>query len=129
MDFAGIIVGAAIGVGGMIAKEKIFEQNPNAGTQNTKKEADLLSDENEKLRKRIKEAERQIEDLMAENQKLHRQYKEKDDDHDDLEDELDNAKAEIKKQRMQNEELLRKINEYKLACDSYENEIAELKKH
>ena len=58
MDFAGIIVGAAIGVGGMIAKEKIFEQNPNAGTQNTKKEADLLSDENEKLRKRIKEAER-----------------------------------------------------------------------
>lgn len=129
MDIAGIIVGAAIGVGGMIAKEQFFDKNTNTAIQNAKKEAELLSDENEKLRKRIKEAEMQIEDLMVENQKLHRQYKEKDNDHDDLEDELDKAKAEIKKQRMQNEELMRKINEYKLACDSYENEIAELKKH
>ena len=129
MDFAGIIVGAAIGVGGMIAKEKLFDSKANASSQSAKKEADILSDENEKLRKRIKEAERQIEDLMAENQKLRRQYKEKDEDHDDLEDELDKTKAEVKNLRTQNEELMRKINEYKLACDSYENEIAQLKQH
>ena len=53
MDFAGIVLGAAIGVGGMIAKEKIFDQKTNAATQNAKKEADLLSDENEKLRKKM----------------------------------------------------------------------------
>ena len=129
MDFAGIIVGAAIGVGGMIAKEKLFDSKANASSQSAKKEADFLSDENEKLRKRIKEAERQIEDLMAENQKLHRQYKEKDNDHDELEDELDKAKSEIKKLRLQNEELIHKVSEYKLACNSYENEIANLKQH
>ena len=127
MDFAGFIVGAAIGVGGMVVKEKLFDSKANASTQSAKKEADFLSDENEKLRNRIKEAERQIEDLMAENQKLHRQYKEKDEDHDDLEDELDKVKSDVKKLRLQNEELLRKINEYKLACDNYENEIAILK--
>ena len=127
MDFAGIIIGAAIGIGGMMAKEKFFDGKENVTSQNAKNESDALCDENEKLRKRNKEAERQIEDLLAENQKLRRQYKEKDDDHDDLEDELDKAKSEAKKLRQQNDELLRKIQEYKLACDSYENEIANLK--
>lgn len=129
MDFTGIVVGAAIGVGGMLIKDKLVSSKTSQTAQNAKKEADLLSDENEKLRKRIKEAEGQIEDLMAENQKLHRQYKEKDDDHDELEDELDKAKSEIKKLRSQNEELVCKIKEYKLACDSYENEITNLKQH
>lgn len=129
MDISGIILGTAIGVGCMIAKNTLNDAQKNKEAQQMKNEADILSDENEKLRKRIKEAERQIEDLLAENQKLHRQYKEKDDDHDELEDELDKAKSEIKKLRMQNEELLHKINEYKLVCDNYENEIANLKNH
>ena len=37
MDFAGIIVGAAIGVGGMIAKEKLFDSKANASSQVQKK--------------------------------------------------------------------------------------------
>lgn len=122
----GLLVGAAIGVGAMVAKDKLVGQNQSKGSKSNA-EADALSDENEKLRKRNKEAERRIEDLMAENEKFRRQYKDKDDDQDDLEDELAKAKSEAKKLRAQNDELLRKIQEYKLACDSYENEIANLK--
>ena len=122
----GFIIGAALGVGGMIAKDKLAGQNQTFGTK-PNPEADALSDENEKLRKRNREAEIRINDLMAENEKLHRQSKDKDEDQDDLEYDLAKAKSEIKKLRAQNDELLRKIQEYKLACDSYENEINNLK--
>lgn len=127
--FTGLIIGAALGVGGMIAKDKLAGQNQASGTSSNKlnSEAEALSDENEKLRKRNREAERRIDDLMAENEKLRRQFKDKDDDQDDLEDDLAKAKAEVKKLRAQNDELLRKIQEYKLVCDSYENEINNLK--
>lgn len=125
--FTGLIIGVALGVGGMMAKEKFFDGKENVTSQNAKNELDALSDENEKLRKRNREAEKRIDDLMAENEKLRRQFKDKDDDQDDLEDDLAKAKAEVKKLRVQNDELLRKIQEYKLACDSYENEINNLK--
>ena len=68
MDISGIILGTAIGVGCMIAKNTLIDAQKNKEAQQMKNEADILSDENEKLRKRIKEAERQIEDLLAENQ-------------------------------------------------------------
>ena len=44
-----------------------------------------------------------------------------------MQDELDDVKAEAKKLRMQNDELCRKIQEYKSACESYELEINRLK--
>lgn len=121
-----LIVGAAIGaVGGAVAKDKLGGTN----NQLLKLQNDLnsISEENEKLRKRYKEAERQVEDLLAEKSKLQRASASNSDDKDDMEDELDEAKRRIKKLTALNDELLRKVQEYKEACSSYENEIATLK--
>lgn len=121
-----LLVGAAIGaVGGAVAKDKLSGTN----NQLAKLQNDLnsVSEENEKLRKRYKEAERQVEDLLAEKNKLQRASKSNSDDKDDMEDELDEAKLKIKKLTVQNDELMRKLQEYKAACSSYENEIAALK--
>lgn len=116
---AGLIVGAA---GGAYFKEHAGSSS-NAQT-NSITELDSLSDENEMLRRRYKEAERQIEDLLSENEKLRRTSKVSDDDKDDLEDDLADAKAKIKKLTAQNEDLMRKITEYKEICASYEAKLA-----
>lgn len=120
-----LLIGVGLGVGGMIVKDKLAP----GGQQGTQVQTELntLSDENEKLRRRYKEAERQIEDLLAENAKLKKMSKTDNDDKDDLEDSLDNAKSQIKKLTAQNDELLRKVQEYKLACENYEAEINRLK--
>lgn len=122
-----LLIGAALGVGGMVAKNKVIDNNTSTSSSNLQKELDALSDENEKLRKRSKEAERQVEDLLAENQKLRKTSRATDDDRDDLEDELDSAKSKVKKLTQQNDELLRKIAEYKSVCENYEAEINRLK--
>ncbi len=122
MEMVELIVGAAVGaVGGYMAKDKL------SGTSNevSKLQIELnsLSDENEKLRKRSKESERQVEDLLAENRKLRRSVKDQEDNSDDIEDELYTAKAKIKKLTQQNNELLCKLQEYKELCASYKNEL------
>lgn len=120
--FGGIVVGGIVGV---LAKDKIMGSSPNEKKQ--KNEIDTLCDENEKLSKRNKELERQVEDLLSELGKVRKQAQNADDDHDALEDDFDRAKKELKSIRMQNEELVRKIKEYKTACESQEAEIAYLK--
>lgn len=123
-----LIVGAAIGAGGMLLKDKMSSEQSDMAINKLKSEINSLSDENEKLRRRYKDMERQVEDLLAESEKLRRQSKTTDEDKDDMEDELDDAKAKVKKLTTQNEELQRKIAEYQSLCQSYENEIATLKK-
>ena len=44
-----------------------------------------------------------------------------------IQDELDSAKKELKSIRLQNDELARKVREYKITCESQEAEIALLK--
>lgn len=127
MNMVELIIGAALGAGGMIAKNKLVDNNTSTSCNNLQNELNALSDENEKLRKRSKEAERQVEDLLAENQKLRKASKATDDDRDDIEDELDSAKAKVKKLTQQNDELIRKIAEYKSVCENYEAEINRLK--
>ena len=83
--------------------------------------------ENEKFRKRNKEMERQIEDLLSENQRLKRGFKNADDSMDDLRDNLSRYQREVSKLRLQNDELCRNIQEYKEACDHYKMEIENLK--
>ena len=121
------IAGVAIGVGGMIAKDKYLENENSAQQQTQQREIDNLCNENEKYRKRNKDLERQVEDLLRENEKLRKCFKDKDDMGDDLEDELSLAKSDIKKLRLQNNDLYRKIQEYKETLDAKEVEISMLK--
>ena len=72
------IAGVAVGVGGMIAKDKYLGNENSAKQQAQQREIDNLCNENEKFRKRNKDLERQVEDLLAENNKLRKQYKAKD---------------------------------------------------
>lgn len=123
-----LIIGVAVGAAaGIYAKDKIFG-NANAEKLNAKQqEIDNLCNENETLHKRNKNLSRQVEDLQIEVERLRRQAKSKDESQDDLRDDLDDAKAEVKKLRTQNDDLYRKLQEYKSTCESYELEIANLK--
>ena len=120
-----LLIGAAIGVGAMVAKEKYMDSKTNSSIEIQLNE---LSDENEKLRRRNKEAERQIEDLLAENEKLRRKAKDVDDNFEDLQDELETTKREINKMQMKNDELSRMVQEYKAVCANYEDQINKINK-
>ena len=122
-----LIVGVAIGAGGMMIKDKVLTSQEEASSAKLQNELNNLSDENEKLRKRNKEAERSIEDLLQEVQSLHKKAKSNNDDCEDLEDVLQTAKNTIKKLTAQNDELLRKISEYKTLCQNYESKLDKLK--
>ena len=65
---------------------------------------------------------------MAEIQKLTRKANDRAASTDDLEDELADAKRKITKLQQQNDDLMRKVQEYKSACDSYEQELSQLKR-
>ena len=121
------VVGAFIagGVAGAIAKDKL---SGNAQQQNNRQaEMDAIYVENEKLSRRNKEMERQVEDLLSELNKVRRKAKENDNNSDDLEDELDKAKRELKNMRLQYDELARKVKEYQSLCKSKDAEIETLK--
>ncbi len=122
------ILGAAVGAGAMIAKDTIGGNNElQKQAIYQKQQMDELFAENEKLRNRNRDAESRIEDLANELQKAKAQFKDKDNNAYELEDDLADAKLKIKKLTQQNDELLRRVQEYKQACESYENEIAQLK--
>ena len=76
---------------------------------------------------RLKDAERQVADLLAANKRLRNQAKDMEADGDDVEDELHSVKAKLKSLIKQNEELNRQIEEYKQVCASQELQINELK--
>lgn len=118
----GIIVG---GVAGVALKDKLVGANVQKDSK--QKEFESLYAENEKFSKRNKELERQVEDLLSELNKVRKKAKDSDDDQDDLQDELDRAKREVKNIRLQNDELARKVKEYKAACEAQEAEISMLK--
>lgn len=118
----GIVIGSVVAV---TLKEKIW----GTQDQNTNKQQELnnLYEENEKFSRRNKELERQVEDLLSELNKVRKKAQIADDDHDDLQDELDRAKKDLKSVRLQNDELVRKVREYKAICESQEAEISLLK--
>lgn len=126
-DMIEFILGTAVGVGGMIVKDKYLGNTSEQQLNSKQKELDSLYAENEKFRKRNKEMERQIEELLSENQKLKRSFKDNDDLMDDLKDSLSRSQKEVNKLRLQNDELCRNIQEYKEACEHYKMEIDNLK--
>ena len=116
---AGAVGGAA--VGSMLSGAKKSE------LERLQRENNRASDENEKLRLRLKEAERQVEDLLAANKRLRNQAKDMEDEGNDVEDELYSAKAKVKSLSKQNEDQKRELEEYKQLCASQELQIKELK--
>lgn len=124
MGFIEYVIGATIGAGGMIVKDKIFGSKSSDELARIKRENDSLSDEVEKFKKRQREAENHIEDLMAENQRLIKKGKEKEESQYDIEDERDALKSKIKKLQAEKEELERKVQEYGNACKALESELS-----
>lgn len=116
---AGAVGGAA--VGSMLSGAKKSE------LERLQRENNRASDESEKLRLRLKEAERQVEDLLVANKRLRNQAKDMEDEGNDVEDELYSAKAKVKSLSKQNEDLKRQLEEYKQLCASQELQIKELK--
>lgn len=123
-----LIIGAAVGaVGGVVVSNKMA--NGDTGEKaRLLREQNLLNEENEKLRKRLKEADRQVEDLLAANKRLRNEAKAMEADGNDVEDELSSAKLKVKSLTRQNDDLQRQLAEYKQVCASYELQIQELKR-
>jgi len=118
----GIVIG---GVAGVALKDKLVgKQGQDTNKQN---EVESLYAENEKFSRRNKELERQVEDLLYELNKVQKKNKDANDYRDDLEDEIDSTRKELKSIRLQNEELIRKVKEYKYTCEAQEAEISFLK--
>ena len=109
------IIGIVVGV---VAISSIKGKGESNQTSSVKRQLDEALTENEKLRKRNKEAERYNEDLLAEIEKLQRKSKGSQEDNEDLQDDLEDAQRKIKKITAENAELLRKINEYKIALET-----------
>ena len=117
---SGLVIG---GVAGVALKDKIVGNSSQNDTK--QRELETLYAENEKFRQRNKEAERQVEDLMIELDRIRKKAKENDEEQENLEDELDKAKLESLRQ--QNDELARKVKEYKDACEVQAAQISLLK--
>lgn len=127
MNMIELILGAAIGVGGMIVKDQFLGNKQSEEYAKAQREINTLSDEVERLKKRNRECETRIEELISENKNLSRKNKERDLSYDDIEDERDVLKSKVKALQLSNDELSRKLQEYKNACESLQNEINTLK--
>ena len=121
------VIGATIGAVGGAAVGSMLSGAKKSELERLQRENNRASDESEKLRLRLKEAERQVEDLLAANKRLRNQAKDMEDEGNDVEDELYSAKAKVKSLSKQNEDLKRKLEEYKQLCASQELKIKELK--
>ena len=125
---AAAIEGNKQALAGGVALSGKLSNGENSEKDRFTRENNRLIEENEKIRKRLKDAERQVEDLIAANKRLRNEAKAIESDGDDMEDELSSAKIKVKSLTKQNEDLLRQLSEYKQVCASYEEQIKELKR-
>lgn len=105
------ITGAALGIAGMFAKDKLLSDENQVKV--SKQELKSLYSENEKLAKRKKELERIVEDLESDLEKEKRKGKSLDYEQDDLQEELEDTQTEIKRLKKANELLKEELEEYK----------------
>lgn len=92
-----------------------------------KRERDKAREDAERFRNRTKEMQAQIDGLVAENGKALKRAKDAESEAEDNEDSADNAKRQVKRLREENERLTRQLADHRAACDSYEQEIKNLK--
>lgn len=118
------VLGAGVGAAGAY----FINKSQNHGSASfSKEELESLYTENEKLRQRSKDAERQNEDLLAELESLHRKMKSSGENQDDLQDDLEDANRKVRNLISENESLKLKVAEYQTACAYLEKEVASLK--
>ena len=123
-DMLSFVLGAGIGAAGTY----FINKSQNQGSASPSKvELESLYAENEKLRQRNKDAERQNDDLLAELESLRRKMKSTSENQDDLQDDLEDAKRKVRNLTSENESHKRKVTEYQTACASLEKEVASLK--
>ena len=87
-----LLIGVAAGAAGGVALSGKLSNGENSEKDRFTRENNRLIEENEKIRKRLKDAERQVEDLIAANKRLRNEAKAIESDGDDMEDELSSAK-------------------------------------
>ncbi len=119
----GFIVGAGVGAVGTY----LMKNHDTKQANTSRVELESIYSENEKLRHRNKEVERQNEDLLSELDKCRCKMKSNGENHEDLQDDLEDALLKVKKLTAENAEMRRKLSEYQTACASLENEIKTLK--
>lgn len=124
-DWIFFLIGLGVGGAGAFLVSVLSSRSIKTSLQG---EMDSINAENEKLRRRYKETERQNEDFLAEIESLRKKLKSNDDDHDDLVDDIEDMKHRLKAMAAENTELKRKLSEYKTACSSMEKEIGILRR-
>lgn len=118
-----IICASVIGGGVIGAVITCFIKNyrNKSKINDLQKKYNKISYENEKFRCKYDEAERHNKDIEAELVKLQCQKKSSVSDKEELQDELDEALKKIKKLTIENNELIRRIEEYKAVLSVVEN--------
>ena len=110
----GVIVGAVI--------TYFIENNRNKSKINDlQKKYNEIINENKKFRHRYSEAEQHNKNYEAELEKSQRQKKSIVSEKEELQDELDDALKKIKKLTIENNKLIRRIEEYKTVISAMEN--------
>lgn len=110
----GVIVGAVI--------TYFIENNRNKSKINDlQKKYNEIINENKKFRHRYSEAEQHNKNYEAELEKSQRQKKSIVSEKEELQDALDDALKKIKKLTIENNELIRRIEEYKTVISAMEN--------
>lgn len=118
-----LIIGLVVGAFGAyyLAKNQI------QSSSKTQVELKTLYDENEKLRKRYKEAERQNEDLLSKLSNARNQLESASDSRDDLKFDLDEVQCKLSKALKENADMKAKLQEYEEALATLERRIVTIK--
>lgn len=118
------IAGAAVGATVMVAKD--FLSGKSKGREVNISQINEEEEKIEKLQKRNRELERQIEDLLASNKKMYNQQSHSKDNLDNLQDKIEDLQSELKRQRAINEQIIQENQELRDSIKSYENQLSEL---
>ena len=120
------LVGLLAGAGGVLAKDYFIDKSEQKKYQSL---LNSISEENDKLKIRNKDAERLIENLQTEMFQVKERNKSYEDIKCDINDDWDAEKRKNKRLSTQVSELSAQIEEYKAAVHSLELEIKQLRKN
>lgn len=115
------IAGAAVGATVVVAKDILSDKSK--GNDIRISQISEEEEQFEKLLKRNRELERQVEDLLASNKKMYNELSHSKDDMDNLQDKIEDLQSELRKQKTINEQALQENKELKESIHSYKSII------